>query len=83
MRITYWAVAMVLFVFINMMPLHITLCQTFFQDNHQIKQEQCIFGSSDVIPRDIFNPDFAGGQPTYIFVTGFGKTRHLRSKINI
>ena len=31
MRITYWAVAMVLFVFIDMMPLHITLFQAFFK----------------------------------------------------
>ena len=64
MRITYWAVGMILFVFIDMMPLHITLFQAFFQDNSQIKQEQCIFGSCDVIPRDIFNPDFTNGQPT-------------------
>ena len=33
---------MVLFVFIDMMPLHIALFQAFFQDNSQIKQQQCI-----------------------------------------
>ena len=32
-----------------------------------IKQEQCIFGSPDVLPRDIFNSIFADGQPTYVF----------------
>ena len=58
---------MAFFIFIDMIPLHIILFQAFLQDNSQIKQEQCIFGSSDVIPRDIFNPDFADGQPTYIF----------------
>ena len=67
MRITYWAVGMVLFVFIDMMPLHVTLFQAFVQDNSQINQEQCIFGSCDVIPRDIFNSDFADGQ-TYIHI---------------
>ena len=31
MKITYWAVGMVLFVFIDMMHLHITLFQAFFK----------------------------------------------------
>ena len=67
MRITNRAVATVLIVFIDMMSLHITLFEAFFEYNFQIKQEQCIFGSSDVICRDIINPEIADGQPTYIF----------------
>ena len=67
MRITYLAVGMVLFVFINMMPLHITLFQAFFKIVPKLSKISVFFGSSDVIPRDIFNPDFADGQPTYIF----------------
>ena len=66
MGITHWVVVMVLFVSINMMPLHITLFQALLQDNSQIKQEQCIFGSSGVLSRDNFNPDFADGQRTHI-----------------
>ena len=57
---------MVVFVFIDMMHLHIILFQALLQDNSQIKREQCIFVSSDVLPRDIFNPEFADSQPTYI-----------------
>ena len=65
MEITCWTVVMALFVFVDMTPLYIILFQALSQDNSQIKQEQWIFGSSDVSPRDIFNSDFADGQPTY------------------
>ena len=66
MRITCWVVVMVVFVFIDMMHLHFFLFQALLQDNFHIKREQCTFVSSDVFPRDIFNPEFADSQPTYI-----------------
>ena len=44
----------------------IILFQALLQDNSQIKREQYIFVSYDVIPRDTFNPEFADSQPTYI-----------------
>ena len=67
MRITFWAVIMTLFAFVDITPLHIILCQALLQDNFQIMQEWCIFRYSDVSPGDIFNPDFTDDQPTYIF----------------
>ena len=67
MGITFWAVVMTLFVFVDITPLHIILCQALLQDNFQIMQERCIFGYSDVSPGDIFNLDFTDDQPTYIF----------------
>ena len=66
-RITFRAVVMTLFVFIDITPLHIILCQALLQDNFQIMKERCIFGYSDVSPGYIFNPDFTDDQPTYIF----------------
>ena len=58
-------------------PLHIRrqdvltyiLFQALLQDNHQVKREQCIFGSSVIHPGDIFHPDFSDGKPTYFDIS--------------
>ena len=54
-------------------PLHVcrhdALCHIVFQaplqDNSQVRQEQCLFGSFATHPGDTFHPDFADGCPTY------------------
>ena len=45
------------------------LFQALLQDNHHVKREQHIFGSSALCPGDIFHPDFSGGKPTYFDIS--------------
>ena len=45
------------------------LFQALLQDNHHVKREQRIFGSSALHPGDIFHPDFSDGKPTYFDIS--------------